>query len=185
MATETSEKTDGNQISSISSIFSEMKTMMDDFRHGLPDLIEKIITKRLDEEDAICLHANPTNIDEVSGSSRINNNGDTDTPFQNNRDKGYHNTDADQGSAVRGTPQNDTGSSIGDLFRNRKRHGSTDDDEPPLKMSREILHQVDDDLGIQEAEGPAVDELLANTINHAYFESSVDNTKPQKIMKEN
>ena len=52
-------------------------------------------------------------------------------------------------------------------------------------MSREILHQVDDDLGIQEAEGPAVDELLANTINHAYFESSVDNTKLQKIMKEN
>ena len=52
-------------------------------------------------------------------------------------------------------------------------------------MSREILHQVDDDLGIQEAEGPAVDELLAEKINHAYFESSADNTKPQKIMKEN
>ena len=47
------------------------------------------------------------------------------------------------------------------------------------------MHQVDDDLGIQEAEGPAVDELLAEKINHAYFESSADNTKPQKIMKEN
>ena len=52
-------------------------------------------------------------------------------------------------------------------------------------MSREILHQVDDDLGIQEAEGSAVDELLAEKINHAYFESSADNTKLQKIMKEN
>ena len=52
-------------------------------------------------------------------------------------------------------------------------------------MSREILHQVYDDLGIQEAEGSAVDELLAERINHAYFESSVDNTKLQKITKEN
>ena len=51
-------------------------------------------------------------------------------------------------------------------------------------MSREILHQVDDDLSLQEAEGPAVDELLAEKINHAYFESSTDNTKLQKIMKE-
>ena len=52
-------------------------------------------------------------------------------------------------------------------------------------MSREILHQVDDDLGIQEVEGLAVDELLAKKIGHAYFESSADNTKLQKIMKEN
>ena len=52
-------------------------------------------------------------------------------------------------------------------------------------MSREILHQVDDDLGIQEAEGLAVDELLPEKIDHAYFESSADNTKLQKIMKEN
>ena len=43
-------------------------------------------------------------------------------------------------------------------------------------MSREILHQVDDDLGIQEVEGLAVDELLAKKIGHAYFESSADNT---------
>ena len=61
-----------------------------------------------------------------------------------------------------------------------KRHGSTNQDEPPLKMSRKILHQFDDDLGIQEAEGPAVDELLAEKINHAYFESSADNTKLPK-----
>ena len=34
-------------------------------------------------------------------------------------------------------------------------------------------------------ECPAVGELLAEKINHAYFESSADNTKLQKIMKEN
>ena len=106
-------------------------------------------------------------------------------PVQNNRDKGSYNTDADQGSATRVTLQKDTDFSIGDPFRNMKRHGSTNQDEPPLKMSREILHQVDDDLGVQEAKGPAADELLAEKINHAYFESSADNTKLQKIMKEN
>ena len=41
MATEKNEETDGNQISSISSIFSEMETMMGDFRDRLPDFIEK------------------------------------------------------------------------------------------------------------------------------------------------
>ena len=45
MATETNGKIDGNQISSISSIFSDLKTMMDDFRQGLPDYIEKIIRR--------------------------------------------------------------------------------------------------------------------------------------------
>ena len=123
MATKTNEKTDGNQISSISSIFSTMKIMLDDFRPVLPDYIEKISSKKLDEQDAISLHANPTNIDEDSGSNRVNNNGDTDTPVQNNRDKCSHNTDADQGSAVREgrVPQKDTDSSIGELFRNRKK----------------------------------------------------------------
>ena len=101
-------------------------------------------------------------------------------PVQNNRDKGSYNTDADQGSATRVTLQKDTNSSIGDPFRNMKRHGSTNQDEPPLKMSREILHQVDDDLGVQEAKSPAADELLAEKINHAYFESSADYTKLQK-----
>ena len=52
-------------------------------------------------------------------------------------------------------------------------------------MSREILHQVDDDMGIQEAEGLAVDEFLPEKIGHVYFESSADNNKLQKIMKEN
>ena len=121
MATETNEKTNGNQISSICSISSDMKIMMHDFRQGLPDYIEKMIGKKLDEQDAISLHTNPTNIDEGSVSNRINNNGDTDTLVQNNRDKGSHNTDADQVSALKGTPQKDTDSLIGELFRNRKR----------------------------------------------------------------
>ena len=51
-------------------------------------------------------------------------------------------------------------------------------------MSREILHQVDDGLGISEAEDPAVDELLAEKTDHAYFESPADNIKLQKTMKE-
>ena len=80
MATEENEETDRNRISSISSIFNEMKTMMDNFRRGLPDFIEKIVSRKLDEQDSISLHANLTNIDEVSHSSRINNNVDTDTP---------------------------------------------------------------------------------------------------------
>ena len=71
MATETNEETDGNQISSISSIFNEMKTMIDDFRYELPDFVENIFTKKRDEQDAISLHVNPTNIDEVSGPNRI------------------------------------------------------------------------------------------------------------------
>ena len=45
MATETNEKTDGNQTNSISSIFSDMKTMMNDFREGLPDYIEKSLAR--------------------------------------------------------------------------------------------------------------------------------------------
>ena len=52
-------------------------------------------------------------------------------------------------------------------------------------MSREILHQVDDDLGIQEAKGLPVDELLAEKTDHAYSDSSAYNIKLQKLMKEN
>ena len=103
MAAETNEKTDANQISNIFSIFSDMKTTLNDFRQGLPDHIEKIISKKLEEQDDISLHANPTNIDEDSCFNRVNSNGDTDTPVQNNRDKGFPNIDADQGSAVGGS----------------------------------------------------------------------------------
>ena len=148
MATETNEKSNKTQISSISSIFSDMKTMLDDFRQSLPEYIDQIISKKLDELDAISLHANPTNIDEDSSSNSVNNYGETDTPAQNDRDKDSHNIDADQGFAIGGTPQKGTDCSIGELFRNRKRHSSKDDDETPLKMSWEILYQVDDDLGI-------------------------------------
>ena len=63
MAPEMNEETDGNQISSISSIFNEMKIMMDDFTDRLPDFIEKIVTKKLDEQDAISFKANRTNVD--------------------------------------------------------------------------------------------------------------------------
>ena len=66
--------------------------MSDDFGHGLPDYIDQIISKKLVEQNAISLHANSTNIDEDSGSNRVNNNGETDTPVQNDRDKGFHNT---------------------------------------------------------------------------------------------
>ena len=104
-ATKANEKTDGTEKSSISSIFSDIKTLLDDFRQGLHDFIENIITKELHEQDAISFHANPTNSDEDSGSNRVNNNGDTDTPVQNNMDSDSHNTDADQGSAVGGATQ--------------------------------------------------------------------------------
>ena len=60
-----------------------------------------------------------------------------------------------------------------------------DDNKLPLKMSRAILHQVDFDLGMQEAKGLAVGELLAGKTDHAYFESSADNIKLQKLIKEN
>ena len=43
MVTETNGKTDGTQTNSISSIVSDMKTMLDDFRQGLPDCIDQII----------------------------------------------------------------------------------------------------------------------------------------------
>ena len=132
MATETNGKTDGTQISSMSSIFSDMKTMFDEFRQGLPDYIAQIISKKLDEQDAISLHANLSNIDEDSGSSRVNNNGERDAPVQNDRDKGCRNKDADQGSVIGGTSHKDADSSTGELFRNRKSHSSKDDDEPPL-----------------------------------------------------
>ena len=120
----------------------------------------------------ISLHANPINIDEDSSSNWVNNNSNTDTLVQNNRGEGSHNADVDQGSAVPETPQKDTYSSKGELIINRNRHGPKVNDEPPLKMSRQILHQVDDDLGIQEAECRAVNELLAEKIDHTYFETS-------------
>ena len=57
----------------------------------------------------------------------------------------------------------DRDSSIGEIFRNRKRQHSSKDrnGEPTFKTNREILDQVDDDLRIEVSEGPCVDKTLA------------------------
>ena len=94
------------------------------------------------------------------------------------------NLHADVGSGEIG----DNSSSVGELFRNRKRHlhqGKDDPMTPPIKMSREILNKnmVYDDLCIQEDEGPSVDPDLAKKIENVFFETSGDNAKLQKIMK--
>ena len=51
-------------------------------------------------------------------------------------------------------------------------------------MSWEILGQVDDDFSVLDEKGPPVDLELAKKIENVFFESSRDNTKLQKIMKE-
>ena len=51
--------------------------------------------------------------------------------------------------------------------------------KPPLKMTKEILNQVDDDLGIQESEGPCIDKILAEKNKRAYFNTSAHNISSQ------
>ena len=51
-------------------------------------------------------------------------------------------------------------------------------------MNRHILDQVDDDFSVLEEEGSSVDTDLAKEIENVFTESSVDNMKMQKIMKE-
>ena len=51
-------------------------------------------------------------------------------------------------------------------------------------MSREILCQVEDGFSTLYEEGPSVDTELAKKIENVFFESSGDNIKLQKIMKE-
>ena len=51
-------------------------------------------------------------------------------------------------------------------------------------MNRQILNQVDDDLGIQESKGLYIGKILAEKIEHAYFDTSADNIRLQKIMKD-
>ena len=46
-------------------------------------------------------------------------------------------------------------------------------------MTKEILNQVDDDLGIQESEGPCVDKILAEKNKRAYFNTSAHNISSQ------
>ena len=70
---------------------------------------------------------------------------------------------------------------IEQIFKNRKRQYSSlgRDGEPPLKMTKEILNQVDDDLGIQESEGPCIDKILAEKNKRAYFNTSAHNISSQ------
>lgn len=55
--------------------------------------------------------------------------------------------------------------SVGELFRNRKRHlpnaDANDPTAPPITMSREIFCQVEDDFSVLDEEGPSVDTELA------------------------
>ena len=51
-------------------------------------------------------------------------------------------------------------------------------------MSRGILGQVEDDFSVLDEESPSVDTELAKKIENVFFESSGDNIKLQKIMKE-
>ena len=46
-------------------------------------------------------------------------------------------------------------------------------------MSREILGQVDDEFSLLDEEGPSVDSE-----SESEFESSIDNIKLQKVIKE-
>ena len=54
----------------------------------------------------------------------------------------------------------------------------------PIKMSRKILGQVDDEFSVLDEEGPSVVTELAKKIENVFFESSGDKIKLQKIMKE-
>ena len=54
----------------------------------------------------------------------------------------------------------------------------------PIKMSRKILGQVDDEFSVLDEEGPSVVTELTKKIENVFFESSGDKIKLQKIMKE-
>ena len=51
-------------------------------------------------------------------------------------------------------------------------------------MIPDILGQVDDEFSLLDEEGPSVDTELAKKIENVFFESSGDNIRLQKIMKE-
>ena len=92
----------------------------------------------------------------------------------------------DAGSGV----NKDDSSSVGELLRNRKRNlrkGNADANYPtttPIKMSREILGQVDNQFSLLDEEGPSGDTALAKKTENVFFNSSGDNIKLQKIIKE-
>ena len=70
---------------------------------------------------------------------------------------------------------------IEQIFKNRKRQYISLDraGKPPLKMTKEILNQVDDDLGIQESEDPCIDKILAEKNKRAYFNTSAHSISSQ------
>ena len=52
-------------------------------------------------------------------------------------------------------------------------------------MSREILNQVDDDdLDIQESKEVCISKILAEKIEHVYFDTFADNIRLHKIMND-
>ena len=75
----------------------------------------------------------------------------------------------------------DDSSSVGELFRHRKRHlpnvDANDPTTPPIEMCRETLHQVEDDFPVLDEKGPSVDTELTKKIENVFFESSGENTK--------
>ena len=107
---------------------------------------------------------------------------------QNNKDVGSCITIikiiTDVGSVV----NKDDLSSVGELFWNRESQlpiaDATEPTATPIKMSRKILGQVEDDLFVHDEEGPSVDTELAKKIESVFLKSSRDNIKLQKIMKE-
>ena len=114
--------------------------------------------------------------------------------LQTSKDIGSPQTNNDVGSCIKiitdvGSGVNkDDSSSVGELLRNRKRHlPSADANDttrpPPIKMSWEILGQVEDDIFVLDEEMLSVDTELAKKIERIFFESSGDNIKLQKRKK--
>ena len=115
--------------------------------------------------------------------------------LQTSKDIGSPQTNKDVGTCIKiitdvGSGVNkDDSSSVGELFRNRKRHLPNADANgptapPPIKMSWKILGQVEDNFSVLDKEGHSVDTELAKKIENVFFESIGDNIKLQKIMKE-
>ena len=73
----------------------------------------------------------------------------------------------------------DADSSIGEYFKKRKRyHSSKDrDGRPSVKTSRTLPNHIDDDLRIQEPEGPCINKIADEYIEHAYFVTSAENAR--------
>ena len=108
--------------------------------------------------------------------------------LQTSKDIGSPQTNKDVGTCIEiitdvGSGVNkDDSSSVGELFRNRKRHLPNADANgptapPPIKMSRKILGQVEVNFSVLDKEGHSVDTELVKKIENVFFESSGDNIK--------